>query len=288
MEKNQDRVKELIELAARRPSAVTFEGYCTDDQNFTGNLLVVQSPDDILSISKSDILEQEEFGESRVRLWVRIGAQALRISPIALDMASLGFNGRMEYVASPVPVATPGGSLAGDKRTLLSSDVALRGADAMEFRVPPAPVESSHMPGAAEISFEAARTAFVPSLASVSAYWMEACAGGDSYPNNCAHFLSDAFLRAGYSELSPPNPHINARCGTFARRPIRARDMWSWFQSKAVQTSGAVQRDTGWWAVFQLDETVYWGGHVALLDSDSWQFYGTGWYGNWRQYLYKW
>lgn len=112
------------------------------------------------------------------------------------------------------------------------------------------------------------------------------CVGGDRFENNCAHFLSDAFIRAGYTELLPSNPHINARCAP-AKRPIRARDMWSWFQSKAVRTSRTPTKNTGMWAVFQLNEDLYWGGHVVILDSDQWVFYGTAWYGNWDQYLYQ-
>jgi hypothetical protein len=49
-----------------------------------------------------------------------------------------------------------------------------------------------------------------------------------------------------------------------------------------------LQRNTGWWAIFQLNESVYWGGHVVLLDSNAWQYYGTGWYGTWNQYMYQW
>src|SRR5262249_43882614 len=105
--------------------------------------------------------------------------------------------------------------------------------------------------------------------------------------NNCAHFLSDALMRAGFSDLEPPAECINARCGKSAR-PIRARDMWCWFKSRATKTSRTPTRNTGTWAVFQLDEQEYWGGHVVLLDSDAWKYYGTGWYSKWEQYLYQW
>jgi hypothetical protein len=71
------------------------------------------------------------------------------------------------------------------------------------------------------------------SIAGAAALFRKQCAGGDSYENNCAHYLSDAFLRAGYTELESPAPCINARCGTTAKRPIRARDMWCWFKAMA-------------------------------------------------------
>jgi hypothetical protein len=121
-------------------------------------------------------------------------------------------------------------------------------------------------------------------LAAVGASFTESCAGGDRYDNNCAHFLSDAFISAGYVALM----NYGARCNTAARRPIRAREMREWFAAQATRTSTVPTHGTGWWAVFQLNEANYWGGHVVLLDSDSWHYYGTGWYGQWSQELYSW
>jgi hypothetical protein len=128
-----------------------------------------------------------------------------------------------------------------------------------------------------------------PKLADVARYWGKCCIGADQFENNCAHFLSDAFIRCGFSELSAANDCVEAgaRC-TPSKRPVRARNMWCWFQKKATKTSTAPTKGTGWWAVFQLKESEYWGGHVALLDSDNWKFYGTGWYANWDQHLYQW
>ena len=62
--------------------------------------------------------------------------------------------------------------------------------------------------------------------------------------------------------------------------------MECWFKSKATDTGGAVARDTGIWAVFQ--HNGYPGGHVVIIDSGTWKYYGTGWYGDWDQYSYKW
>jgi hypothetical protein len=116
----------------------------------------------------------------------------------------------------------------------------------------------------------------------------EECAGGDRFANNCAHFLSNAFLLAGFNELKPAGGHpcIKARCIRGFRRPIRARNMWCWFDSKAVRKGRDVRRNTGFWAVFQVNS--YWGGHVVIIDSDKWKYYGTGWYGDWSQYSYQW
>jgi hypothetical protein len=116
----------------------------------------------------------------------------------------------------------------------------------------------------------------------------KSCDGGDTYDNNCAHFLSNALIDAGFADLRQANSCITARCATPAKRVIRARDMWCWFKSVATTSGAAVARNTGFWAVFQLDEAQYWGGHVAIIDSNAWKYYGTGWYENWQQYSYQW
>jgi len=147
----------------------------------------------------------------------------------------------------------------------------------MEFIRPPA----LHLKGDA-------LNVILPALSLVGAKWNNSCSGNDSYPNNCAHFLSDAFIRAGYTELSAPNDCIHARCDSASRRPVRARDMWDWFKSKATKTSRTRKANTGWWAIFQLNEAEYWGGHVVLWDSDTDTKYGTSWWPDWDQYLYQW
>ncbi|MCG5217498.1 hypothetical protein [Streptosporangium sp. KLBMP 9127] len=267
----------LIEKAQKMESpAVPFEGYATDDMNRRDHMLLVQSPQFIYSFAKADIKKRENVGE-RVRLWVAEGAQAFRISSFIVDSSS-PFTVGMENIAAPESVEVDG-----------APSPATVGADmvAMENIAPPVPRQRPGAPSPATKSVMEA-PARVPALSSVAEYWTDSCSAGDAFANNCAHFLSDAFIRAGYTELRPPNPHIHARCYTPAKRPIRARNMWSWFKSKAERTSRDPQPDTGWWAVFQLKESVYWGGHVALLDSDTWNYYGTGWYPDWDQYAYQW
>ena len=244
---------ELIEQASTRASGIAYEGFTRPDDNIPGNLLLVESQAVIYSFPTSEIVLIEPAEGGRSRVIVRVGAAAFRTSQFVVGLSE-SFVVGMEDIAPPAPPADP------------SAPQAAQGGIA-----PP----SSAMP------------ALLASLAAVGANYNGKCAGGDSYQNNCAHFLSDAFIRAGYSELLPNNSHINARCGA-AKRPIRAREMWSWFKSKARRTSRTVQRNTGWWAVFQLDESAYWGGHVVLLDSNRWYYYGTGWYKDWDQYLYQW
>ncbi len=247
---------QLMELASRRSSGIAYEGHACDDQNIPGNLLIVESQHAVFSFPKSDILEQEDLSSGRIRIWVRVGASAYRVTSFTVG------NGTPFLVG-------------------------------MEELSPPPPPEDPNAPQLAQLgefsqAMLSVSLASPPTLSAVASYWTNSCAGGDRYSNNCAHFLSDAFIRAGFTELLPPNPHINARCSTSAKRPIRARDVWSWFQSKAVRTSRTVTANTGWWAIFQLNESAYWGGHVVVLNSDNWQYYGTGWYGDWNQHLYQW
>jgi hypothetical protein len=249
-------LKELLAQAALKSNATAYEGFITTDKNLVDHQLLVESPQVFYSFHKEDIVQTVDLGGGNVRILVRNGAKSYR---------STLFN-----VGGAVPLVS---FLVG-----------------MESMVPPVPLfdPQAPMPATMEDTHRLRSTAhLLPSLATVASNYTGSCDGGDSFDNNCAHFLSNAFIKAGFSELYNNNPNINARC-TPARRPIRARDMWSWFQTKAVTTSTSLQKDTGWWAVFQLNESEYWGGHVALFDSHEWKYYGTGWYPQWNQYLYKW
>ncbi|GGT72396.1 MULTISPECIES: hypothetical protein [Streptomyces] len=291
MKSQQNDLSSLMERASKRDSTVPFEGYSRDDGNIPGNILIVESGDCVYSFAKSDIMDRETIGADRIRVYVREGATAFRLGRLRTGEPQAGFMVAMEDIAPPTSPRVPG------EPRPASGLGGLGNAEAMEHTAPPPAVD---MPGAPRYAAagtgqaqagqaqEAQPRVLAPPLSTVGSYWTNSCIAGDVFANNCAHFLSDAFIRAGYTELSSPNPHINARCYTNARRPIRARDMWSWFASKAVRTSYTPTPYTGWWAVFQLDENVYWGGHVALFDSDSWTYYGTGWHGTWRQYMYQW
>lgn len=130
------------------------------------------------------------------------------------------------------------------------------------------------------------------SISAAAAAYSGTCSGGDTEVNNCAHYLSDAFLKAGYSELAPPSNCIEARCGSEARRPVRAKNMHCWFeQMKKNSPIGEfleeIPKNRGFWAVFQYKESAYSGGHVVIIDTDNNVYYGTGWYGDWSQFSYK-
>lgn len=164
----------------------------------------------------------------------------------------------------------------------------------MEHITPPRPRYSKEAPASGvaaerpyfdEQTLEGLRTGSIERAATL---FVPRCAGGDVYENNCAHYLSNAFLLAGADDLKVPHSCIAARCGTSEERPIRARNMHCWFQQKAVRASRKLVKNDGFWAVFQLKEDEYWGGHVAIIDSDKWEYFGTGWYEEWEQYWYKW
>lgn len=146
------------------------------------------------------------------------------------------------------------------------------------------------------------------SIALAAARFEEGCLGGGAYANNCAHFLSNAFIDAGYSELLTNTAQIKARCGPDdchppprQGRPIRARNMHEWFKVMGGTNRRVFPRNSqeqfirtmtgkGMWAVFELDEESYWGGHVCIVDTDAWKVYGTGMHGywDWAQYCYQW
>ncbi len=192
--------------------------------------------------------------------------------------------------------------------------------EASELQAPPEPVYMSGMPDKALSADQDALRREVtprgmfdvrrrrPSIARAAAMFDEKCAGGGAYGNNCAHFLSNAFILAGYTDLLRGQPYIAARCGNpdchppgAKGRPIRAKNMHEWFKVKGgpnkrlfPKNSSAefkrAMRNTGFWAVFEHDADAYWGGHVCIVDTNTWKVYGTGRHGywDWAQYCYRW
>lgn len=164
--------------------------------------------------------------------------------------------------------------------------------DAMERLLAPAqPVlEATDATLATQLDVDAlAKTIGVAkTIAGAASLFTKSCEGGDSYENNCAHYLSDAFLRAGFDDLKAPAACINTRCATNSKRPVRARDMWCWFQEKQTESRDKIPSKEGFWAVFQLNEAEYWGGHVIIIDTDKNIVYGTAHYPKWTQHCYRW
>lgn len=123
-----------------------------------------------------------------------------------------------------------------------------------------------------------------PTLEDVAAAYTQTCACGERLSNNCAHFLSDAFIRAGYTELKTSDA-FTTRCK--AGRPIRAQEVMHWFQTQA-DTFTEVRPDggTGMWAVYQEKPNRR---HVTVIDMNTGIFYGTDDCKTWPvQWFYKW
>lgn len=122
------------------------------------------------------------------------------------------------------------------------------------------------------------------------------CSGGGSFLNDCAHFLSDAFIDAGFSELNQSQICVEVRCNqdstcdlgaNLNHRVIRAKNLRCWFAEKASKTATSIGENSGFWATYQ-ERASDGQGHVAIIDTNSGTYYGTGWYSDWRQEYYQW
>jgi hypothetical protein len=138
------------------------------------------------------------------------------------------------------------------------------------------------------------------SLEGAAKVFVRGCLGQVStYPNNCAHYLSNALIIAGYSELASPLPCVTHRCGkpeciSGGKRPTRANDMRCWFLAKDANPMSSVKKGSGFYAVYQERQSDG-QGHVVILDSNAWKFYGTGWCetgqpapNDWKHQYFRW
>ncbi|MBI1320562.1 MAG: hypothetical protein GC168_16685 [Candidatus Hydrogenedens sp.] len=126
-----------------------------------------------------------------------------------------------------------------------------------------------------------------PSIEKAARMYTQTCVLDNRESNNCAHFLSDAFIRAGYTELLD-SPLISERCAADPKaRPTRAQDMLAWFQHQATRFSDhRPEKGTGYWAGYQEKPG---GHHVFILDADTGRFYGTADCAAWPvQWFYQW
>ena len=123
-----------------------------------------------------------------------------------------------------------------------------------------------------------------PPLTKVSKKYRRGCACGVRLSNNCAHYLSNAFIEAGYTELLEV-PWITERCK--AGRVIRAQDMLKWFQEKRGQFHlGTPPPKSGLWATYQEKPDRR---HVLITDTNKNTYYGTDNCLTWpTQWHYQW
>lgn len=262
MKKDTTSLTTALQQSAVLASSRTFTGIKLPDRNTSGRFMLVESDQVAYSFRLADIEDElsVEAGRTRVRLRARSIGYVIRPFMIQ-DGPSLLVD---DNLTSPPPVR----SRRGDPRFATAKDTA---------RI--------------QALKPAART-----LASVAANWKNSCELGDSEDNNCAHYLSDAFIRAGYAELRKDGQQseINEWCDwndtpkNNAARPIRAKEMWEWFKNMSQTSQTTKPSKKGMWAVFQWDKS-YSGGHVLVYDSDSDVVYGRGAYWDWSsQNFYQW
>jgi hypothetical protein len=123
------------------------------------------------------------------------------------------------------------------------------------------------------------------------------CECGEDLGNNCAHFLSDALIRAGHDELDGGVGGLYRRHGgrvvCRSGRPVRAREMRDWFSAQAsTNQNGEPTDDSRYWAVYQ-ERASDGQGHVVIHHhtgtGTEYDFRGTGDYPSWRtQRHYTW
>lgn len=240
----------------------SFIGFKILDKNFSGNFLLVESADTVYSFNLNDIIKEEKIQEGKTRVTMRAGCIGTVTKPFSVSNERISILSISENTSPPTPIYKKGDPKIATKKNVESIK-----------KLQPL-----------------ART-----LASVAANWANSCSLGDAEGNNCAHYLSDAFINAGYNELkkSSANASITAWCDwndspkNPASRPIRAKDMWEWFKTMA-SSSQRTKPSKGYWATFQWDAS-YSGGHVLLYDADNDLVYGTGAYWGWSdQYFYQW
>ncbi len=124
------------------------------------------------------------------------------------------------------------------------------------------------------------------SLLTVGKNYNGTCTGGQRESNNCAHFLSDAFIRSGYEELLDL-PYVTTRCRCGTGRVVRAQEMLKWFQAKAETFhAGIPEPGTGVWAMYQEKPGRR---HVLIYDANTGKYYGTDNCVEWPvQWAYQW
>lgn len=126
-----------------------------------------------------------------------------------------------------------------------------------------------------------------PTLADVTARYYDGCVCNRETQfkkHNCTHFLSNAFILAGFDDMQK-NSRYSLHCSQ--GRPVRAQEFLKWFQEEAERFhQGRPPANTGIWAMYQEKPG---GHHVFLLDTNTGKFYGTADCVEWPvQWAYQW
>ena len=115
------------------------------------------------------------------------------------------------------------------------------------------------------------------SLQNAFSSYTDSCACGTEYENNCAHFLSNALIKGGFSA-------INGVGSVFAPggRPIRAKELRAWFGRNWTRHT---KPRNGLNLMYQEQGGQ---GHVLLKKYPEGNWVGRGDHGNWnfQEYYY--
>ena len=111
------------------------------------------------------------------------------------------------------------------------------------------------------------------------------CACGQHLENNCAHFLSEALIQAGFTELDggkgANERQKNGRVVCSSGRPIRAKELRDWAKNIFIKRTA---QPTGVCFVYQ-ERASDGQGHVLLKNGTI--FKGTGDHHDWAQSYYS-
>ena len=126
-----------------------------------------------------------------------------------------------------------------------------------------------------------------PTLSDVAARYYDGCVCNRETQfkkHNCTHFLSNAFISAGFKDLKQ-HSRFSLHCSQ--GRPVRAQELLKWFQEEADRFhQGRPPANTGIWAMYQEKPG---GHHVFLLDTNTGKYYGTADCVEWPiQWAYQW
>lgn len=105
-------------------------------------------------------------------------------------------------------------------------------------------------------SCSSGRTAVHRSIATAFANYRDTCDCGEHLGNNCAHYLSDAFIRSGYADDldGGSGARYRRRKGFIVckeGRPVRAKEFRDWFAGQSSDTQEGEPSGSGHWAVYQ-------------------------------------
>ena len=110
----------------------------------------------------------------------------------------------------------------------------------------------------------------IMSLQSAWGQYTDSCVCGNDYENNCAHYLSNALILGGFSEIDGGKGAnfriVNGFCVCRSGRPVRAKELRDWFGRKWTYHSSP--KPDGINLVYQEEDGQ---GHVLLkMDVQRW------------------